>query len=94
VSTALHFNHPAGAAAVARLKALPSPARDRVAAIVECWLCDDADECERSSGTELAKQVRFEPTEEELALAHANIDDISAMFREAGLGKKLRGATT
>jgi hypothetical protein len=76
------FNHPDGEAAIERLKALPSPTRDRVLVLVNRRLYPPDNE-----------PLGFEPSDDEKALAAQFADAIASMVREAGLSQKVEGSS-
>lgn len=85
MSTAIPFDHPAGAAAIDRLRALPEPKRERVKVLINRRLYDRAN-------VESTKPLGFDPSSEEMALAEQFADAIVDMVVQAGLGRKEGGA--
>jgi len=68
------FNHPAGVAAIEKLRSLPEPARSRMLALVNRRLYPRGDE-----------PLGFEPTEEERVMAEQFAGAIRDMVKEAEL---------
>jgi hypothetical protein len=81
MTAAIPFNHPAGEAAMAKLRALPEPQRSRMQILVN-----------RSLNPRDDKPIGFEPTERELAEAEQFAGAIVDMATQAGLSGKEGGA--